>query len=132
MTDSNEFDPNASIIGLVLGKDGKPVGSNTIHRDGSEEQENWPTDSTKSDDRPATWHEPRTSPLTEKKRAGLTRKEHIDRSLRLEAKVVSLDSTSTDKQWSEGAAARAFCELVEELGGKWVIRAEAIRKQLGL
>lgn len=77
-----------SLIGVSLDDLGKPT-VRTVHRDGTEETAPFP-DTGPVTDGPQSWRQPRTGPLTERRRGGLTRAEHIIRSLQVEAALVEI------------------------------------------
>lgn len=123
-------DAKASLIGVSLDSLGKPQ-IETIHRDGKSERH--PLESTKvqSETAPQTW-ERGAGALTKKadkqdKIGALTREEHVNRSVKVEAALLETLTTSTGKPIDLKTHAPAILyEMMRSMGGEWSDKAKEL------
>jgi len=115
--DINKIGANDSIIGLTVDELGGPT-VKVKHRDGTEETNPLEEESTKHTHSPHTWKQPRTGPLTEEPRFGLTRAEHVARSLRVEAALIEIFGGTGDitKERLEKHSYQALLRIIKAMG----------------
>lgn len=119
-----DFDENASLIGVTLDDLGSPVVKHK-HRDGHVSTEPFP----ESDRIGDPWQEPNTAVLVPKERFGLTRQQHMQRSLDIEAAMIKATSSATGANRAERIKAQAphlLAAVMEALGGEWETLAKEI------
>lgn len=125
-THRDHDDENASLIGVSLDELGRPL-VETTHRDGRtdrhplDESTEWPA----GVPRPDSWKH-RGGALVEEPRAGLTRAQRVEQSVRVEAALVKHCSTNTGLGITRESLPRILAEVFKAMGHGWEGRVKEL------
>ena len=120
---------NQSLIGVHFDEHGNLV-QNVRHTDGREETSLLDTDAfadAPADERPQPLPAPRTGALTEKLHHGLTRADHVARSVRIECVLLKAFGSPDGCRGHVVDAPGLLRQLLQAVGGEWVLTVECVR-----